>query len=122
MSMRWHLIDTDLMLIFATIRLVLGVNDIHIDLIKSMSFTTGATGGEYTHRLTQAEMPSHIHDIHSKWDGSKETGILNWAVPMVATTVYSDGGWLQDGLLIGGNQHHNNTQPYVVVCFWKRIK
>lgn len=88
----------------------------------SMSFTTGATGGEYTHMLTQAEMPSHIHDIHSKWDGSKETGILNWAVPMVATTVYSDGGWIQDGLPTGGNQHHNNTQPYVVVCFWKRIK
>lgn len=88
----------------------------------SMSFTTGATGGEYTHRLTQAEMPSHIHNIHSKWDGSKETDILNWAVSMVATTVYSDGGWLQDGLPTGGNQHHNNTQPYVVVCFWKRIK
>lgn len=87
-----------------------------------MSFTTGATGGEYTHRLTQAEMPSHIHNIHSKWDGSKETDILNWAVPMVATTVYSDGGWLQDGLPTGGNQHHNNTQPYVIVCFWKRIK
>ena len=48
-----------------------------------MSFTARTTGGEYTHKLTAAEMPSHIHYIHSKWDGSKETDILNWAVPMV---------------------------------------
>lgn len=86
----------------------------------SMSFTARTTGGEYTHKLTAAEMPSHIHDIHSKWDGSKENNILNWAVPMVATTVYSDGGWLQDGLPTGGNQHHNNIQPYVTTYFWKR--
>lgn len=89
-------------------------------MIKSMSFTARTTGGEYTHKLTAAEMPSHIHYIHSKWDGSKETDILNWAVPMVATTVYSDGGWLQDGLPTGGNQHHNNIQPYVTTYFWKR--
>lgn len=87
---------------------------------KCMSFTFRTTGGEYTHKLTAAEMPSHIHYIHSKWDGSQETGILNWAVPMVATTVYSDGGWLQDGLPTGGDQHHNNIQPYVTTYFWKR--
>ena len=86
----------------------------------SMSFTSRTTGGEYTHKLTAAEMPSHIHYIHSKWDGSQETGILNWAVPMVATTVYSDGGWLQDGLPTGGDQRHNNIQPYVTTYFWKR--
>lgn len=87
-----------------------------------MSFTTGATGGEYTHRLTQAEMPSHFHNIHSKWDGSEETSILNWAVSMVASTIYSDGGWLQDGLYTGGDQRHNNIQSYIVAYFWKRIK
>lgn len=87
----------------------------------SMSFTTGATGGEYTHRLTQAEMPSHYHDIHSKWDGSEDTGIENWFVAMDIGTVYSNGGWLQNGMPAGGNQHHNNIQPYVTTYFWKRI-
>ena len=88
---------------------------------KCMSFTTGATGGEYTHRLTQAEMPSHYHDIHSKWDGSEDTGIENWFVAMDIGTVYSNGRWLQNGMPVGGNQYHNNIQPYVTTYFWKRI-
>lgn len=87
-----------------------------------MSFTSGITGGEYTHRLTEAEMPSHLHHIHSKWYGSEETGVENWVVQMDTSTVYSNGGWLQSGLQAGGDQYHNNIQPYVVVYFWKRIK
>ena len=87
----------------------------------SMSFTPNSTGGEYLHQLTEREMPSHLHAIHSKWGGSEDTGVTNWFVEMDVGTVYSNGGWLENGLQAGGNQSHNNMPPYIATYFWKRV-
>ena len=78
--------------------------------------TPEKTGGEKTHKLTIAEMPSHSHKYING-----QTGSLSWA----------DGGiWIGDGTYTtvnfsdisstGGNQSHNNLQPYFTCYIWKR--
>lgn len=78
--------------------------------------TPEKTGGEKTHKLTVAEMPSHSHKYING-----QTGSLSWA----------DGGiWIGDGTYTtvnfsdisstGGNQSHNNLQPYFTCYIWKR--
>ena len=75
--------------------------------------TAGETGGEKTHTLTVAEMPSHNHSLPTYYftgegaynvSGSNGTGTAGGAV-----TGYT-----------GGGDAHNNLQPYIVVYFWKR--
>lgn len=81
----------------------------------------GKTGGEKTHTLTVDELPpttleTGFGSAQTK-DGALQTNITSgWsrAVGMWGsggTTVYTK----------GGNQPHNNMQPYQVVAYWKRI-
>lgn len=72
----------------------------------------GKTGGEKTHTLTIAEMPSHSHRVHivSQQIGN---GGGNWG------TVYSDDGDVNT-YPIGEGQAHNNMQPYITCYMWKR--
>ena len=76
--------------------------------------TPEKTGGEKTHKLTIAEMPSHSHGwayattgTHggNEWSsaGSNKTGIAN---DIIQAT--------------GGSQAHNNLQPYLCVYIFKR--
>lgn len=81
----------------------------------------GKTGGEKEHTLTVDELPpttleTGFGSAQTK-DGALQTNTTSgWsrAVGMWAsggTTVYTK----------GGNQPHNNMQPYQVVAYWKRI-
>lgn len=84
-----------------------------------MTFTAGATGGEYKHTLTINEMPSHKHDlittIATSWtnaggssvQGSNQTGLNPFNF-----------NWVKD---TGEGAAHNNTQPYTVVYRWHRV-
>jgi hypothetical protein len=80
----------------------------------SMSFTAGSTGGEYKHKLTVDEIPSHSHKYYSP------------VVQRVATSSSGStyGNYNKDYLIrtdyVGGDGYHNNVQPYVTVYFWKR--
>lgn len=75
------------------------------------------TGGEETHQLSIAEMPSHTHGIRVTWgdenynvDFATKHNDIHLAVDMGYTTFST-----------GGNQPHNNMPPYIVVYIWKRI-
>ena len=78
--------------------------------------TAEATGGEKTHTLTVNEMPSHNHDKLK----------LRWSTNTGANAVYGSNGSgsgseYDSQAYEGGDQPHNNMQPYVVVYFWKRV-
>jgi hypothetical protein len=69
--------------------------------------------GEYTHRLTVTEMPSHTHDLTSfAYVGDRDND-------------ENKGYWDQGGTLTtqstGGDQPHNNIPPYFGVYIWKRL-
>ena len=74
----------------------------------------GKTGGSKTHKLTIPEMPSHRHAFsqHQSYDNNTAQSPGSWEPRSVTT-------WETDPT--GGDQPHNNLQPYVVVRVWKRI-
>lgn len=69
----------------------------------------GKTGGEKTHTLTVDEMPSHKHELIV----NKQQGGANAALQPTWGTAFSstDSGSI---LATGGDQPHNNLQPYIV--------
>lgn len=80
-------------------------------------YAVGTTGGEATHKLTTAEMPSHKHSYYEfpKYDadnGYKVGGSSIW------TYWY----WYDANTgSAGGDQPHNNMPPYRTTYCWKRI-
>ncbi len=83
-------------------------------------FNAGATGGEYTHRLTIAEMPSHNHNnsAYSVLAWKSNGGGIAFAN---GATVYGNSTNYKDySINVGGNGNHNNIQPYIVTYMWKR--
>ena len=76
--------------------------------------TSEKTGGEKTHKLTVNEMPSHKHKYYSpivqQASASSNSSIFgNYNKQYIIQTDSS-----------GGDQAHNNLQPYYVTYIWKR--
>jgi hypothetical protein len=75
------------------------------------AYNEGSTGGEFTHTLTQAEMPAHTHNFtQENTRGSGSSGAEDGSSSFTTATTQST----------GGNQAHNNVQPYIVVNKWLR--
>ena len=77
--------------------------------------------GEYEHKLTVDEIPSHKHEVR--------LGDAITSGEFQGGNHISSGGALLQGLIdsdslqaTGGNQPHNNVQPSIVVYFWKRVE
>lgn len=79
------------------------------------NYVNGSTGGEATHTLTVAEIPSHNHDLQI-YDSKGSQ--LDWVLDNVNKLAKYD-----DRVRIkaeGGGQAHNNMPPYLSVSIWKR--
>jgi len=74
------------------------------------------TGGEKTHKLTIDEIPSHGHEIYL--DGN--SGGYDYSVSAGTLT---ESGWSSSKPIkpIGGDEPHNNLQPYITCYMWKRV-
>ena len=76
----------------------------------------GKTGGEKTHKLTTAEMPSHKHTASTAY------GAASFSSGRTAS-YGSQGAFVTSSTEIkneGGGTAHNNLQPYTTVYYWKR--
>lgn len=85
-----------------------------------MAFSAGTTGGEYSHRLTVNEMPSHNHSPSST--GRVQVANLGGGSYVVADLSNKGNvNWAYKTASTGGNQSHSLMNPYIVTYFWRRI-
>ena len=92
-------------------RVTIGVNSGH---------AVGSDGGEETHTLIQTELPSSIGPLANiMLDVSDNRGGFGCAFTTVPNGTYM----ARPGAITieGGNQPHNNMQPYRTVYRWRRI-
>ena len=84
----------------------------------SYNYAAGSTGGEATHLLTKAEMPTHRHSAPVTGDGPyTSTGF-----EIVSTTYHAPGitSLAAETAESGGSTPHNNMPPYLAVYMWQR--
>lgn len=82
------------------------------------TFAEGETGGEYKHKLTVAEMPSHNHRQQVTAGTGNAVGYQRRDYNGEGNSNLYDS--LHDTQNRGGNGYHNNLQPYITVYFWRR--
>lgn len=82
------------------------------------TFAEGETGGEYKHKLTVAEMPSHNHRQHVAAGTGNAAGYQRHDYNGEGNSNLYDA--LHDTQNRGGDGYHNNLQPYITVYFWRR--
>ena len=87
-----------------------------VDEADSYFSTPNKTGGEKSHTLTIAEIPSHTHGqvVTANTTGS---AIRRDYDSDGSADIYPQG--VQTGAT-GGGQAHNNLQPYITVYMWRR--
>ena len=78
---------------------------------------SGIVGGEKEHTLTVAEMPNHYHNVN--YGSSAPLGLNSGSTGYKLN--YEQGGTQQIyATATGGNQPHNNLQPYITCYMFKR--
>ncbi|MFQ8705540.1 MAG: phage baseplate protein [Thomasclavelia sp.] len=88
-----------------------------VDTSDSSFNTVEKTGGEKQHALTLEELPTFQPKVTNAWTGSTSGGSNSKIAgyPSSGTGQYQ----LQCDA-IGGDQPHNNLQPYITCYMWKR--
>lgn len=90
-------------------------------LAAGSTYTAGDTGGEATHTLTTAEMPSHTHALTNGYGYDSWYQVRDSASgDNVGVSTYPYSNTPLSVLNTGGDGAHNNMPPYLVVYVWKR--
>ena len=77
------------------------------------SYNRGDSGGEATHLLTLAEMPSHSHETQiNSGDGATNTGFQDGISPTSRSVPTNS---------VGGGLAHNNLPPYYALTFIMKL-
>lgn len=88
---------------------------------RSNSFTMGQTGGEESNTLTIPELPSHTHQAIGSSDAANSVLPVNriWALSDNLTYNESGNSQMSSAAIssVGGNQPHNNMQPFLVLNY-----
>lgn len=92
-------------------RVTIGANSVH---------AIGSEGGEETHTLRDTELPSPIGPLANiMLDINSNSGGFGAPITSVPQGTYmAEPGAIA---IAGGNQPHNNMQPYRTVYRWRRI-
>ncbi len=84
----------------------------------------GETGGSDTVSLLESEIPSHTHNVQaSSQDGTDNHPVNNYPAQGVGINLYVNAGTtpvnMNDNAIApaGGDQPHNNMQPYLTLNF-----
>ena len=91
---------------FGAGRVPVGINDSDSDFNEAEE-----TGGAKTHQLSISELPAHTHNVSmstSDVDGDFLSEGNNTGISTFTTTS------------TGGDQAHNNLQPYITAYMWRR--
>lgn len=107
---------------FAEGKTLVGVNEDETEFN-----TVGKTGGEKSHTLKIAEIPSHGNHTYSSLThaGAKsrylgDAGTSTYGTAGRGWIAVSGGEYYPAGQSLGGSGSHNNLQPYETVYYWKR--
>ena len=101
---------------FAEGRVLVGFTSSVSNTLPEWVKIAGSQYGEYTHKLTTAEMPSHSHQLGERFGGDNSSaGSFEPFEPWEEGKRNSN-----KSLPTGGDLPHNNVQPSIVVYFWKR--
>lgn len=102
-------------------------------LASGGSYSTGATGGEANHALTEDELPK-VEGTFSLRPYGGNAGLITSSsgafthalgeqtVGSVATNTSTTASERTVKMSIGGGQAHNNMPPYLAINVWKRIE
>lgn len=86
---------------------------------ESGSYELGTVGGEESHKLTVAEMPSHTHNLTNPamvWNTNVTNGVKMESTNQRWTATDQLG--VAAITNTGGDQSHNNMQPYIVMRYF----
>ena len=91
---------------FGAGRVPVGINDSDTDFD-----TAEETGGAKTHQLTISELPAHTHNVTMSTSDSDNDFLSEGNNTGTSTFTTSS---------TGGDQAHNNLQPYITAYMWRK--
>lgn len=97
------------------------IADGRVLIASDASHPVGWVGGAATHKLTASEVPSHNHTLPKVigWPVVQSTG-EEWSA-VYSNNASPSSSWVSTTSYYGGNGAHNNMQPSLAVCRWKRV-